>query len=139
MTRGDEWWSEGLRFTCRGCGGCCGREPGIVCFTDEELTAMSEAADLTVEQFLQVYVWHKYDGIRSLREKPNYDCVLLDSGAHKCTIYAARPIQCRTFPFWPEVVDTPESWKSFAASCPGMDIGELHDAEEIRSILEMQR
>ena len=59
---------------------------------------------------------------------PNGDCVFYDKG---CKIYPVRPTQCRTFPFWPEIVKSPTSWKIAATECPGMNEGTLHSADEI--------
>jgi Fe-S-cluster containining protein len=44
-------------------------------------------------------------------------CSFLKDG--KCSIYAARPTQCKTFPFWPELMDKQES----ITSCPGIGQG----------------
>lgn len=128
------WWSGGLRFTCVGCGSCCGGGPGTVSFTDDERTAMASMLGVSEEEFDRLYVWRKY-GRRSLRERANYDCILLDAETRRCTVYAARPSQCRTFPFWHDAVKSRRNWELYAEECPGMNSGELHDLEEISSIL----
>jgi Fe-S-cluster containining protein len=68
----------------------------------------------------------------SLKEKANYDCVFWDNG---CTVYHARPLQCRTFPFWKDILASRGAWESAASSCPGMENGKLHSREEIESFL----
>lgn len=65
----------------------------------------------------------KYTRIRNKRfclaEKKNSDCIFLEG--KKCTIYEARPKQCRTYPWWPENLHSEESWKSAAKSCEGIN------------------
>ena len=74
-------------------------------------------------------------GAPSLRERPGGDCVLLDPDTGRCGVYAVRPLQCRTYPFWPSVVVSPESWRDHARRCPGMDQGRLWPGVVIARIL----
>ena len=43
-----------------------------------------------------------------------------------CGIYPVRPLQCRTWPFWPENLINESAWKRAARGCPGMDRGGRH-------------
>ena len=67
-----------------------------------------------------------------------YDCVFLDRqsvpGKAVCSVYTTRPVQCRTWPFWPENLRTQESWTTVkrVTPCPGMDAGRLVKIEQIR-------
>jgi len=132
----DIWWKGGLYFSCVQCGACCGRDPGTVSFTQAELKAMSGSLGISEGEFLRLYSWKKYGGI-SLREKSNYDCVFLhmDNGKISCNIYSVRPAQCRTFPFWPDVLINKLSWDKYSKSCPGMNHGSFHNYEEISGIV----
>jgi len=65
----------------------------------------------------------------SLKEKPNLDCILWENGG--CSVYDARPLQCRSFPFWSSCVSSAEEWEFHAAQCPGIGTGPLHDRREI--------
>ena len=56
----------------------------------------------------------------------------------RCSVYEARPTQCRTWPFWPENM-TPRSWTSIARFCPGVGKGTIVPAERIVEILREQR
>jgi Fe-S-cluster containining protein len=97
---------------------------------------MAYALDLSETEFDLLYTWRKY-GVLSLREKPNYDCVFLkmELGGARCGVYAARPAQCGSFPFWPDVMESRRSWDDFALSCPGMNNGIFHGYDEISEIL----
>ncbi len=85
---------------------------------------------MTVEAFEAKYVRHV--GIRrSLIEYANGDCVFFDSHARKCTVYNARPRQCKTWPFWQSNVASPEAWQQTCEACPGSGKGKLHPAERV--------
>ena len=45
------------------------------------------------------------------RNKETGSCVFLNSSSGKCGIYDARPVQCRTYPFWPSLLEDEEAWK----------------------------
>lgn len=113
------WYKEGLQFKCTGCGHCCTGSPGYVWIDEEEATSMAVALQISLEEFVKKYTRRIGNRI-SLKEHPrNYDCVFLKE--KKCTIYTARPKQCRTFPWWQENLETPEHWKEAAARCEGIN------------------
>ena len=37
-------------------------------------------------------------------------CIFLDKHTNQCQIYEARPTQCRTYPFWPSIVESVQDW-----------------------------
>jgi hypothetical protein len=43
----------------------------------------------------------------------------------RCRVYAVRPLQCRTYPFWPELVQNSRSWQREARRCEGIGNGPL--------------
>jgi Fe-S-cluster containining protein len=71
-----------------------------------------------------------------------YDCVFLDRGSGKatCSLYEARPSQCRTWPFWSENLTSEAAWQQAKneTPCPGMDTGKLISANEIRIIRDAE-
>jgi Fe-S-cluster containining protein len=73
----------------------------------------------------------------SLAEQENMDCVFFVDGA--CSVYAYRPLQCRSFPFWSPFLSSRRDWDALETMCPGVNIGELHDAAEIRDWLAARR
>src|SRR5262245_5936131 len=90
------WYKDGLRFKCTGCGDCCSGAPGFVWVNGDEIAALAAEVEMTVEAFERKYV--RVVGVRkSLKERSKtYDCVFLDAETRKCTVYKARPLQCRT-------------------------------------------
>jgi Fe-S-cluster containining protein len=131
------WYQAGLRFTCTRCGHCCSGEPGFVWVTDEDLAAIAAHQGESLETIRGLYTRWTTRG-RTLREKGNGDCVFYDSRAG-CTIYPARPPQCRTWPFWESNVETPQAWQRAGSGCPGCDKGDLIPAEEITKRLKVIR
>src|SRR5438445_2470108 len=129
------WYQDGLRFRCTRCGHCCTGEPGFVWVNEAEIAAIAKHRGETVEQVLALHI---RPADRSLREKPNGDCIFYDKTAG-CTIYPVRPRQCRTWPFWESNVATPEAWQRTCEGCPGAGQGELIPAEEIARRLKVIR
>ena len=133
MTEGP-WYKEGLKFTCTQCGDCCTGAPGYVWVNQEEIEALAKLVGEELEVFETKYV--RRIGIRrSLIEFPNGDCVFFDTQARKCTVYDARPRQCRTWPFWDTNLRKPSDWEWVCSVCPGSGKGKLHSIE----VIEEQR
>jgi Fe-S-cluster containining protein len=124
------WFRDGLRFQCTQCGDCCTGAPGYVWVNKAEIQALAAKFSMTVEAFEAEYV-RDVGARKSLVEYPNGDCVFFDSAARKCTVYDARPRQCRTWPFWKSNLKTPKAWAETCEVCPGSGKGNLVTAEEI--------
>lgn len=133
---GNEWWKDGLRFQCQGSGKCCTShgEYGFVFLTLKDRQRFAKFFKITTAEFSKKYCEKNSEGIWHLKEDPkNPDCQFLKN--KKCSTYEARPTQCRTWPFWPEVMN-PKSWKKDVVSfCPGVNKGPLVSREEINSQL----
>lgn len=88
--------------------------------------------DNDIAEFEKKYV--RRVGIRkSLVEFANGDCVFFDPEKRNCTVYDARPRQCRTWPFWDSNVRSKRAWKETCAVCPGSGTGTLHQLVEIEA------
>ncbi len=124
------WYADGLRFTCTRCGACCTGAPGYVWVTDEELERIAEFLGCDVREVRHRYTKRARAG-RTLIEQENGDCVFYDRQGKACTIYPVRPVQCRTWPFWPGNVANPQAWAATCQICPGAGRGRLHSADEI--------
>src|SRR5947209_17205563 len=125
----EPWYQDGLRFRCTRCGNCCTGEPGFVYVNEEEIAAIAALRGESTDQVTALYT-KPANREKSLREKANGDCVFFERG-QGCTIYAVRPRQCRTWPFWQSNVRTPEDWERTCRVCPGSGRGDLIPAEEI--------
>lgn len=124
------WYADGLKFKCSQCGDCCTGAPGFVWVNSAEIVALAALVGEEVEKFEREYV--RSVGIRkSLREFPSGDCVFFDGETRKCTVYNARPRQCRTWPFWDSNISSPEAWERTCEVCPGSGKGKLYQLEQI--------
>ena len=139
LTAKQEWWSQGVRFQCQGSGQCCVSrgEYGFVFLTLEDRRRMARHLNISTAQFTRKYC-QKLGPAFHLKEDPkDPNCLFLEG--KRCGIYSARPVQCRTWPWWPEVMNA-KTWKKEVASyCPGVGKGPLISAEEIRRNLVDQK
>ena len=131
MTRTSPWYREGLRFSCRQCGACCTGDPGYVFLRRGEGAAIAASLGMKEKEFRRVFT-RKAGGRTSLMEESDGRCVFYEEG---CRIYAVRPVQCRTFPFWFWNLARRENWETLARDCPGMDRGRRYSREEIEERL----
>ncbi|MHC4597632.1 MAG: YkgJ family cysteine cluster protein [Planctomycetota bacterium] len=123
------WYEDGVRFHCRGCGECCVDHGAYayVFLNEGEDKILARALRVPIERFLVEYTTD-VDGYVAL-ENRGKACVFLQEG--RCAVYRARPLQCRTWPFWPECLEK-RIWRSeVAPCCPGIGRGKLHSVEEI--------
>ena len=138
MTSEMPWYTDGLRFECSQCGDCCTGAPGFVWVSQAEIDALAEEVGMVPEQFEDTYV-RKIGARRSLREFPNGDCVFFDTENKGCQVYEARPIQCRTWPFWDSNLKSAKAWKETCEECPGSGNGKVYSLEEIESQRKQMR
>jgi Fe-S-cluster containining protein len=133
------WYHDGLRFECTACGDCCTGAPGYVWVNQQEIAALAASlGSEDIAEFEQAYV--RNIGMRkSLREYPNGDCVFFDNATRRCTVYTARPRQCRSWPFWGSNLRTQENWQETCRICPGSGQGRLYSLEEIETRRNMIR
>ena len=108
-----------FRFSCRRSGNCCARPEGIVEVTDADVTAIARHLGISEPGFRSRYL--RADGRAPLDGLGNR-CVFLAEGSHAaCTIYPVRPERCRTWPFWPELLDSPQQLREAMLLCPGIE------------------
>lgn len=131
------FYSSGLKFSCERCSACCRYDAGYVYLSDKDLEKLLAELKMDRNSFLKAYCrWISgLNGMKylSLKEKSNKDCILWDSG---CIVYMARPLQCRAFPFWENIVSSKKAWKIAASGCPGMNKGVLHTEKTIGEYLK---
>lgn len=144
------WYSDGLRFECTCCGQCCSGAPGYVLFTDDEAAKIAAHLCISIQDFLDRYTTDlgtKVSGrTRSFKEtetEHGHDCIFLDRttqpGIALCGIHELRPTQCRTFPFWPEHIESPRAWQRLSRQCEGIGRGPTIQFTQITIQLEAHR
>jgi hypothetical protein len=141
MKPGDDmadFLKNGLKFSCTSCGHCCRHEPGYVFLSEADLKALADHMSIPVLDFMKQYCRTVDLGIvnrLSLNETVENDCVFWSGG---CTVYEHRPLQCRTYPFWPAILGSQADWDRESLECPGMNQGEIHSARSIKAFLRQR-
>jgi len=133
-----KWWGEGVRFECQGSGKCCTShgEFGFVFLTLEDRQRMAKHLKISTSVFTRKYCDKLGPAFHLKEDGKNPDCLFLRE--KRCSIYEARPVQCRTWPFWPEVMPA-KAWKKEVVSfCPGVGKGRVWTREEIETRLKDQ-
>lgn len=100
-------------FQCRRCNACC-YQPGFVYLKEGDAERLAAHFGIDVYQFtgMQCLLLERKHLV--LRKHPDERCIFL--GDNGCTVYDARPAQCRDFPL---------GWKTEKSSdyCKGMREG----------------
>ncbi len=140
MSRRDGLWfvESPPRFVCTECGECC-RRPGFVSLTRDEANAaarheLGEGADYRA---LLGEAWTERGEFLEIDVPgPSGDaCYFLDERG-RCRIHAVKPAQCRSYPFWPELLESPVTWRAEGSACEGIGQGEPWSPEAILARLE---
>jgi len=130
--KNESFYASGLNFSCIRCSACCRYDSGFVYLSENDLnnliTELKMDKNKVVEKYCRWVNDWKGNEVLSLKEKSNKDCILWENG---CTIYNERPLQCIAFPFWESILNSKESWKIAASTCPGMNNGTLHSKDVI--------
>jgi Fe-S-cluster containining protein len=111
----------GLQFECqRGCTKCCETE-GYVYITEKDLKRIARYLKMTAAEFEAKYVFRTRHLLRLRKPGGGKQCHFLEAGG--CSIHPVNPVQCRVYPFWPELVENRAEWKREAKRCPGIAKG----------------
>ena len=139
----------------RVCGSSYGVGRGAI--LQRELRVLADHLRLSVAETIERYCREVSAGRFSLKEGRNsrgeHDCIFLREdpaeragnggekvvhGRRSCTIYAVRPLQCRTWPFWESNLSSREIWESSAKRCHGMNKGRRFSREEMEGLRDAE-
>jgi Fe-S-cluster containining protein len=125
-----------MRFECQsGCTACC-EQQGFVYLTEEDIPRLAGYVKLAVAAFEERYVY-RTKNLRRLRVPRHAQCEFLKEGG--CSVHPAKPLQCRTFPYWPELVGNKKNWAKTGTWCPGIGQGELVNIQIAREQADEMR
>jgi len=130
------WFADGLAFECTRCGNCCTGSQGYVWVSPRDQAAVAAHLGLDLEAFQERYT-RRIAHLLTLVDKPNGDCIFLAED-RRCSIQPVKPRQCLTFPFWPRLTASRESWEETACGCRGIGGGPRYRSEEIRTIQDRE-
>ena len=89
-----------------------------------EFTAVAAYLNMSEEAFIKTYSHHvlmdEKQQVAWIHFSSNGldQCVFLEPETRHCRIHAVKPVQCRTYPFYPSLLKSPEAW---AEECRGAD------------------
>lgn len=128
---------QALRFKCTGCGKCCsGGEDHYIAMSKTEAKRIRKQLNITEAWFRRRYVSHLTRNTLTARMHEGH-CVFLNNEG-KCRIYNLRPVQCRTYPYWPELLETTQTWNNEAKHCEGINFGTVVPIKDIKQKLALQ-
>lgn len=119
---------ENKRFFCTECGKCC-TGAGEVWVNEAECNALAGFLKVSRTHFLSKYTksYSKRPGWYLLqRKRGSGDCIFLEG--KKCSVYGARPVQCSTYPWWPDIMNE-VAWEIEAQEvCEGINWPECENS-----------
>lgn len=108
-------------FECTKCGKCCFGQ-GNVYFTKKDLNQIQnylKIQDKNWGDFKKQFIDLEENGLYI--HQPKYKCFFLNK-KNQCSIYPIRPLQCKSFPFWPSNFSSLERLKNLIKECPGSNL-----------------
>lgn len=131
-----KFWDQGIQFECQGSGKCCNSRGsyGYVYFTLSDRQRIAKHLGINTITFTRRYC--KNTGGHFHLKEMTGPCQFLKNNS--CTVYEARPTQCRTWPFWPENMNA-RTWNNeIKTFCPGIGKGKTIPKEQIAQILKIE-
>lgn len=83
-------------FSCRRCNECC-KKPGFVYLQPGEAASIAEHLGLNEFEFVNQFCELQDRQKLVLKKLSNEHCIFLEDAG--CRIHAAKPVQCREFPY----------------------------------------
>jgi len=123
-------------FKCQGSSNCCVSRGnyGFVYLSNVDLNRLSKFFKIKKNEFIKRYCDLTNNFLHLKEVRKNGDCIFLHN--KKCSIYTARPIQCRTWPFWNENMNA-KTWNNdISINCPGIGKGRKIKYNKIKKFLE---
>lgn len=132
-----------LPFDCTGCGNCC-KTTGNVYMSPQEVSSAAYYTNMTTSKFIDMYADYELETTGSSKaiaagdgdvpwillqnRAPRHTegvaaCVFLDRETNQCGIYSARPIQCSTYPFWSNILESEQNWNDEVRRKDNVDAG----------------
>lgn len=125
-----------FRFHCTQCGSCCtGSSEHYIEVSQEEQDNIRNFLNLSHQWFKRRYIVRYNNTINSIKIEQNGKCTFLGDNK-RCRIYTVRPKQCRSYPFWPEIVVNAGAWHAESKRCEGIGNGDIVPLRKIEKILK---
>jgi Fe-S-cluster containining protein len=123
-----------MRFQCQpGCIRCC-EQKGFVYVTREDIARLAAHLGITGAEFRRRYLCGAAPLLRFRKQRHKQCPFLLADG---CSVHAAKPLQCSSFPYWPELLADAGERREAAGYCPGMNKGPLVNLTLARQVASL--
>ena len=124
-------YSKEMRFQCQGSSNCCISRGsyGFVYLSKKDILRLSKYTDLSIKDFIKLYCEKTYGFVHFKERRKNSECQFLEK--KRCSIYKARPTQCRSWPFWSENMKTKIWNEEIQSFCPGIGKGKIIQQSQI--------
>jgi uncharacterized protein len=120
-----------MRFECqRGCVACC-EQKGNVYVTREDIARLAEHLGISRAEFRRRYLCGSAPLLRFRKQRHKACPFLLPGG---CSVHEVKPLQCSSFPFWPELLHSASERREAKKYCPGLGKGPVADKDQARAV-----
>ncbi|MHA1195870.1 MAG: YkgJ family cysteine cluster protein [Promethearchaeota archaeon] len=148
---------KGIKFSCQQCGACCkGLDEGEVYLYYDDIVRLANhlnfRGEIGLRTFAKKYLkavndsffWkdsehphgktYRFKTLAFKFKGQDERCYFLKR--NKCSVYEARPFQCRCFPFWRMMVESKVNIIDYSKKCPGLrasldNIGKHYSKQKI--------
>jgi Fe-S-cluster containining protein len=126
-----------MRFLCQsGCIRCC-EQKGFVYVSGDDIARLAQHIGITRAEFKRRYLCGRAPLLRLRKPRKKQCPFLLADG---CSMHSVKPLQCSSFPYWPELLANSGERREVAQYCPGMNKGPLVNFESAREVaVQVQR
>ena len=121
------FYSDGIKFKCQKCGACCNIEDGVVYLLKKDIYNLSSFFNIEIGEFKDKYTTLTEEGSFIIKDIHSSICRFQKN--NRCSVYPARPTQCRLYPFWSTLMKDRSLF--YSENCPGIGKGNLVDFEKI--------
>jgi Fe-S-cluster containining protein len=128
-----------VRFQCIKCGLCCGdtkEKTRHILLLKTETEQIATATSQPISQFT-VKIKDKAPYSYEMKKTEDGKCVFLEN--NRCTIYAARPLICRFYPFELKIAHGGKHTFLYTLECPGINKGPMLSKNYFRKLLQLAR
>ena len=135
---GEVRYPADVRWVCVGCGNSCGDLPGrrrSVLLAPHDVERIADATELTPKEF-SVVARRSAPYTRKMKKR-NGKCIFFHSS--RCSIYGARPLICRFYPFCIRPLGTTMFEIGVDLSCMGIGTGPRRDETFFRRLVELAK
>lgn len=129
---------KSFRFQCTECGHCCtgSSRTHYIEVRPEEKEAIRKYLGISDRWFQRRYLTPVTEDMEGLRIDAVGNCAFLDKDK-RCRVYAVRPLQCKSYPFWPEIISSDRSWKKEQKFCEGINRGQSISRRRVQQWLRL--